>query len=66
MARPQIGKKKEEPRALYGVYRNGKRIYLPPRHQVGIDLERAKQVAAALPDAEIVCLYDPEQDEQAA
>ena len=66
MARPLVKRGKEKPEPLYGVYRNGKRIYLPPRHQVGIDLERAKQVAAALPDAEIVCLYDPEQDEQAA
>ena len=60
-------KKKEEPKALYSVYRNGRRVYLPPRDKVGVELERAKQLQAGLPGSEIVCLYDPErEDAQAA
>ena len=62
MARPQIRKGKEEPKALYGVFRDGKRVYLPPKHAVGVEKEAALLIAAHLPGAEIVCVFDPEDD----
>jgi hypothetical protein len=62
-----VAKKKDLPKALYGVYRNGLRVYLPPKGVIGVELERAKQLQAGLPGSEIVCLYDPErEDAQAA
>lgn len=62
MARPPAKKGKQKPEALYGVYRNGVRVYLPPKGQVGIDRRRAEVVSAGLPGSEIVCVFDPEEE----
>ena len=62
MARPLVKKGKEKPEALYGVYRNGVRVYLPPKGQLGVDLRRAEVIAAGLPGSEIVCVFDPEEE----
>lgn len=62
MARPLVKKGKEKLEPLYGVYRNGLRVYLPPKGQVGVDLRRAEVIAAGLPGSEIVCVFDPEEE----
>ena len=62
MARPLVNKGKQKPEPLYAVYRNGVRVYLPPKGQVGVDLRRAEVIAAGLPGSEIVCVFDPEEE----
>ena len=60
MAKP--ANKKEAPKALYGVFRDGKRVYLPPKDAPGVDLEQANRLCEHLPGSVTVCVYDPEDN----
>ena len=62
VARPPVRRGKEEPKPLYGIFRDGKRVYLPPKRAVGVEKEAALLIAAHLPGAEIVCVFDPEEE----
>ena len=48
------------PTPLYGILRDGRRIYLPPRDLPGIPEAEAERIAAELPGAEVFQLYSPE------
>ena len=48
------------PTPLYGVFRDGRRVYLPPRDLPGVPEEEARRMADSLPGAEVIRIYDPE------
>ena len=45
---------------LFGIFRDGRRVYLPPRDFPGIPEDEATRIADRLPGAEVIKLYDPE------
>ncbi len=52
--------KKPEDVPLFAVYRNGRRVYLPPTEKPGVPLEEAERIAAFWTDATAVQVYEPE------
>lgn len=47
--------------ALFAVFRDGRRVYLPPRSAPGVQREEAERLARQLGDeAEVIRIYDPE------
>lgn len=53
------------PTPLYGIFRDGRRVYLPPRDLPGLRLEEAEQIASGLRGVEVIRIYDPEGPEAA-
>ena len=45
---------------LFGIFRDGRRVYLPPREHPGIPEDEATRIAGNLEGAEVIKLYDPE------
>jgi len=46
---------------LYGVFSNGRRVYLPPKDRPGLPFEQAERLAAVLPGGYIVQVAGPEE-----
>lgn len=48
------------PTPLFGIFRDGRRVYLPPRDLPGLPEDEARRMADNLPGAEVISIYDPE------
>jgi hypothetical protein len=48
------------PTPLFGIFRDGKRVYLPPRDLPGVPEDEANRMADNVPGAEVIPIYDPE------
>ena len=45
---------------LYGIFRDGRRVYLPPKDRPGVPEDEANRIADRLDGAEVIELYNPE------
>lgn len=48
------------PTPLFGIFRDGRRVYLPPRDLPGVPEDKARRMAENVKGAEIIQVYDPE------
>ena len=48
------------PTPLFGIFRDGRRVYLPPKDLPGVPEDEARRMADNLPGAEVILIYDPE------
>lgn len=54
------------PTPLFGIFRDGRRVYLPPRDLPGIPEDEARRIADGLiGGAEVIQIYDPDGPEAA-
>lgn len=50
---------------LFGVFQDGRRVYLPPSGRPGIPLDEAKRIAGGLDGATVVQVWTPDPGEAA-
>ena len=55
---PETIPEPDEP--LFGVFRNGRPVYLPPKDRLGVDLAEATRLSAALPGSYVKQVAGPE------
>lgn len=54
------------PTPLFGIFRDGRRVYLPPHDLPGIPEDEARRIADGLiGGAEVIQIYDPDPPEAA-
>lgn len=53
------------PTPLFGIFRDGRRVYLPPRDLPGIPEDEARRISEGLHGAEVIQIYDPDGPEAA-